>query len=204
MSKKEYFIGIDASKDRLDVAVRPTADIKSFVNDDDGISELLAFLKDLSPVRIIVEATGTLEKPLVRALSIKNLPVVIINPRHAQDFTRATWTLAKTDEIDALILARFGETLRPEVPSLKSEETESLEDLVTRRRQIIEMLTAEKTGFAPRVDRHAKTFKPVSTGSQKASISSMMSWMISSSKIPCGARRTTFSVAFPEWAPFSL
>ncbi|HPL63373.1 MAG TPA: IS110 family transposase [Syntrophales bacterium] len=144
MSEKEQFVGIDISKDRLDLAVRPSGESKMFENNDHGISELIAFLKPLNPARIVVEATGKLELPVVRALSIKQLPVVVINPKHARDFAKATGTLAKTDKIDACILARFAETLKPELRPLKSEEAEKLEELVTRRRQLIEMLTAEK------------------------------------------------------------
>lgn len=144
MSEKEQFIGIDVSKDRLDLAVRPTGETRSFQNNDEGISEMMAFLKGFNPARIIVEATGKLEFPVVRALYVKQMPVVVINPKHARDFAKATGTLAKTDKIDAHVLARFGETLKPEIRPLKSEETESLEDLVTRRRQLVEMLTAEK------------------------------------------------------------
>ncbi len=144
MSEKEQFAGIDVSKDRLDLAVRPSGETRNYPNNQKGISELIAFLKGINPARIVVEATGKLELPLVRALSMQQMPVVVINPKQARDFAKATGTLAKTDRIDAHILARFAETLKPELRPLKSEETERLQELVTRRRQLVEMLTAEK------------------------------------------------------------
>jgi len=144
MSDKEQFIGIDVSKHQLDLAIRPSGETRVFHNNEEGISEMVVFLKTCPSSRIVVEATGKLELPVVRALSVHGMPVVVINPKQARDFAKATGTLAKTDKLDAHILARFAETLKPELRPLKSEETEKLEALVTRRRQIVEMLTAEK------------------------------------------------------------
>ena len=97
-----------------------------------------------SPTLIVLEATGKYERQVARALAVEGLLFNIINPRQARAFAKATGILAKTDRIDALLLARFAELLKPEARSLKDEQTEALSDLVTRRRQIVEMITAEK------------------------------------------------------------
>lgn len=142
--EKEVFVGIDVSKDKLDVAVRPSGEILSFSNDEDGISLMVDFIKPLSPLLIVLEATGGLETASVGILAVKGLPVVVINPRQVRDFAKATGKLAKTDAIDAHVIARFGEAVRPEIRPLKDQETQKLDALITRRRQIVEMITAEK------------------------------------------------------------
>lgn len=142
--EKEVFVGIDVSKDKLDVAVRPSGEILSFSNDEDGISLMVDFIKPLSPLLIVLEATGGLETASVGILAAKGLPVVVINPRQVRDFAKATGKLAKTDAIDAHVIARFGEAVRPEIRPLKDQETQKLDALITRRRQIVEMITAEK------------------------------------------------------------
>jgi transposase len=116
----------------------------SFSNDEDGISVMADFIKPFSPLLIVFEATGGLETASVGMLAAKGLPVVVINPRQVRDFAKATGRLAKTDAIDAHVIARFGEAVRPEVRPLKDEETKKLAALITRRRQIVEMITAEK------------------------------------------------------------
>jgi transposase len=142
--EKEVFVGIDVSKEKLDVAVRPSGELMSFSNDEDGISVMVDFIKPFSPLLIVFEATGGLETASVGMLAAKGLPVVVINPRQVRDFAKATGRLAKTDAIDAHVIARFGEAVRPEVRPLKDEETKRLAALITRRRQIVEMITAEK------------------------------------------------------------
>jgi len=142
--EKEVFVGIDVSKDKLDVAVRPSGEILSFSNDEDGISLMVDFIKPLSPLLIVLEATGGLETASVGILAAKGLPVVVINPRQVRDFAKATGKLAKTDAIDAHVIARFGEAVRPEIRPLKDQETQKLDALITRRRQIVEMITAKK------------------------------------------------------------
>jgi transposase len=151
MSQKENFIGIDVSKHQLDVAVIPSGDSVGFANNDDGISFLLGFIKPFSPTLIVLEATGGLETSVVGALAADGLPVVVINPRQIRDFAKATGRLAKTDSIDAQVIACFGEAIRPEIRPLKTLEARKLDALNTRRRQIVEMLTAEKNrlGSAP-------------------------------------------------------
>lgn len=138
------FVGIDIAKGQLDVAVRPGDEVFRVANDEQGLKELLKRLRRLKPERVVLEASGGLEMAVVATLSAARLPLVVVNPRQVRDFARATGTLAKTDPIDARILAWFGEAVRPEVRALKDEETQALEALLKRRRQLVEMLTAEK------------------------------------------------------------
>lgn len=144
MNQQDFFIGIDTSKDILEVAVRPTGERMSFANQEDGISLLMDFVKPFSPRLIVLEATGGLERAAVSALAAEGLPVVVVNPRQVRDFAKAKGILAKTDKIDAPVIAQFGQSIRPEVRPLKGEEAQKLEALLSRRRQILQMLTAEK------------------------------------------------------------
>ncbi len=144
MAEREVFVGIDVSKEKLDVAVRPSGELMSFSNDEDGISVMVDFIKPFSPILIVLEATGGLETAAVGMLAAKGLPVVVMNPRQVRDFAKATGRLAKTDAIDAHVIAQFGEAVRPEIRPLKDEDTKKLNALVTRRRQIVEMITAER------------------------------------------------------------
>lgn len=141
----ELFIGIDICKDRLDIADDSNAKPWSVANNEKGVSSLVSRLKSFKPTRIIMEATGGLETLLYSALTLAGLPAVVINPRQARDFAKALGKLAKTDAIDARILALFGAAVKPEVRPMKDEKTQELAALVTRRRQLIGMLTAEKT-----------------------------------------------------------
>jgi transposase len=147
------FIGIDVSKSQLDIAVRPGNKRWSVVNAEADIAKVVETLNALSPQVIVIEATGGMEMPLAAALSQARLPVVVVNPRQVRDFAKAVGRLAKTDRIDAEILAHFGEAVKPDVRLLKDEDTQTLAAVVTRRRQVIEMLTAEKNrlGISPKV-----------------------------------------------------
>src|SRR4030043_763948 len=147
------FVGIDVSKSQLDIAVRPGNKSWSVVNAEADIIKVVETLNALSPKVIVIEATGGMKVPLVAALSHARLPVVVVNPRQVRDFAKAVGRLAKTDRIDAEILAHFGEAVKPDVRLLKDEDTQTLAALVTRRRQVIEMLTAEKNrlGISPKV-----------------------------------------------------
>lgn len=149
------FVGIDVSKDRLDIAVRPGGRVWSADNTEAGACEIAETLAGMSPQVVVVEATGGMEMPLVAALGHAGLPVVVVNPRQVRDFARAVGRLAKTDSIDAEVLARFGEAVRPEVRPLKDEETQALGAFVARRRQVVDMLTSEKNrlGISPKVVR---------------------------------------------------
>jgi transposase len=142
--KQQVFIGIDVSKKELEVALRPMGARSVFSNDEDGIALLVNFVRSFSPTLVVLEATGGLETGAVGALAAKGCPVVVVNPRQARDFAKATGKLAKTDSIDAHVLAHFADAVRPEVRTLKDVEAQNLDALNTRRRQIVEMLTAEK------------------------------------------------------------
>lgn len=151
MTTASVFVGIDVSKARLDVALRPARTQFTVPYDDAGIATIVARLGPLSPVGIVLEATGGLEVLLSGALATAGLPVVVVNPRQVRDFARATGRLAKTDTLDAQILAQFAEAVRPARRPLPDANTQQLAALITRRRQLVEMLTAEKNrrGSAP-------------------------------------------------------
>jgi len=138
------YVGIDVSKDSLEVAQRPDGEAWCVGNDEADIAALVARLAQSPPALVILEATGGMEMPLVRALVAAQLPAVVVNPRQVREFARATGRLAKTDTIDAQVLAQFGEAVQPEIRLLPDAATQELGALVTRRRQLIEMLTAEK------------------------------------------------------------
>jgi transposase len=140
-------VGIDVSKDTLDIA-SSEQEHWSCANNETGIQELLAALRPRALELIVLEASGGYEAACVAALAAAQLPVIVVNPRQVRDFARATGTLAKTDHIDAGVLAEFGAKLKPEVRTLKDEQTRELEALLMRRRQILAMLTAERQRLA--------------------------------------------------------
>jgi len=148
----ELFIGIDICKEQLDIADTTPSATWSVANDEAGIASLVDRLRPLKPKLIVMEATGGLETLLYSALTTANLPAVVVNPRQARDFAKALGKLAKTDAIDARVLAHFGSAVKPAVRPMKDEALQELTALVTRRRQLIAMLTAEKTRLkqAPR------------------------------------------------------
>lgn len=137
------FIGIDISQDHLDVALHTGAHWDE-EHTPRSLGGLVQKLQELAPTLIVVEATGGLERDLVATLGAAGLPLVVVNPRRVRAFAQAEGRQAKTDKIDALLLARFAERIRPEVRPLPEAERTELEALVTRRRQLLEMLTAEK------------------------------------------------------------
>lgn len=141
---KELSIGIDVSKRTLDVDGYPEPCRAQFENDTNGIARLAAWLVELQPQHVVVEATGGLEMELVSALAVAGLPVTVINPRQARSFAQAINHFAKTDQVDAYVLARFGATVNPAIRPFKDEHLRDLESVLTRRRQLVEMLTAEK------------------------------------------------------------
>ncbi len=138
------FVGIDVSKAALDVAAHLGQEAWQESNTEVGIDALRHRLQALSPELIVVEATGGYENAVVAALGAAGLPIVVVNPRQVRDFAKATGKLAKTDRIDADILALFAERVRPELRELKSEAAQELEALLARRRQILEMTQAER------------------------------------------------------------
>jgi len=142
------FVGIDVSKARLDVAIRPTGEKESVANDEAGIKTLIKRLEKIQPEAIVLEATGGFERLLMHALVSAELRVAVVNPRQVRDFAKATGQLAKTDRIDAGILARFGEAVRPQLHPLPDAVTLELRALTARRRQITEMIVAETNRLA--------------------------------------------------------
>jgi transposase len=148
MSKRERAVGIDVSKGLLDVAVLPEGESWSATNDEEGITQVVKRLKSLRPRLVVLEATGGMETALVGAAATARLPVVVVNPRQVRDFAKSVGALAKTDAIDARVLARFAEAVRPEVRPLKDKEASQFSALIARRRQLVEMLTAEKNRLA--------------------------------------------------------
>ena len=143
MKEVALFVGIDVSQDRLDLAVRPTGETRQVVHDPAGTGAMTEYLKKLGPQLVVVEATGGLETAVTAELAAEGLPVVVANPRKVRAFARATGQLAKTDALDARVLAQYGETLRPQPRALPDAATRELRALVVRRRQLVEMITAE-------------------------------------------------------------
>lgn len=140
----ERFAGIDGAKDSLEVFMRPDTIQENFPNDEKGRTDLTRFLGKMEPSLVVLEASGGYEIPVVEVLALRNLSVVVINPRQIRDFAKATGKLAKTDAIDAEVIARFGEVIRPEIRPLKDADAQRLQALVARRRQLVQMLTEEK------------------------------------------------------------
>ena len=151
----ETFVGIDVSKGTLDLCIEPAGETLHVEYDDKGISQVVKRLVEVSPTLIVMEATGGLEMRLAGELSAKSLPVAIINPRQARDFAKATGQLAKTDSVDAAILAAFARAIRPAVRPIKDADTRALDDLVTRRRQLVDMRVQEtlRLGTASKIQK---------------------------------------------------
>jgi transposase len=137
-------VGIDVSKLNLDVAVLPGGEELSVTNDHIGCTELASKLKAISPKLIVLEATGGLENLVTGILVAAGLPVVVVNPRQVRDFAKATGKLAKTDRLDAKVIAHFGQAINPEPRPFKDDEAQVLTAMITRRRQIVDMITAER------------------------------------------------------------
>jgi transposase len=166
VTKEAVYIGVDVAKDTLDIAVSNSQETRQFANDHEGIAQAVQYIASLQPAGIILEATGRLEMPLAAELQTSRLPVVIINPRQVRDFARATGALAKTDAIDARILALFGLRIKPEVRPLPDKQAREMTSLLTRRRQLIEMLIAESNRLSradgdiqPSIKDHIKWLK---------------------------------------------
>ena len=161
MEGEARFVGIDVSKAQVDVAVRPTGKRWTLPYDQTGIEGLIPQIVDLGPSLVLFEATGGWELPLVAALAAAALPVVVVNPRQVRDFAKATGTLAKTDALDAGVLAHFADAVRPDVRPLKNAETQVLNSLTARRHQVMTMLVSEKNrlgtaigAVSPRIEAH--------------------------------------------------
>lgn len=139
----ESFVGIDVSKDTLEIGVHPSQDAYRVANTEKGLDELIKRLNQLHPQLIVCEATGGYETLMVSCLAAAGLPVVVVNARQVRDFAKSIGKLAKTDTIDAGVIARFASAVRPELRSVKDRPSQELSALVTRRRQIVEMIGAE-------------------------------------------------------------
>jgi transposase len=138
-------VGIDVSKEHLDVCSLPDGEIFSVANDRAGIDELLArLLEGVRPDLVVLEATGKYERPAAVAVAAAGIAVAVVNPRQARDFAKAAGRLAKTDRIDAEVLARFAGAVGPRPSVLPDEEARALQDILVRRRQLLEMIVAEK------------------------------------------------------------
>ena len=140
MEQHGIYVGIDVAKAQVDVAIRPGGDRREVSNDQAGIAALVAQMQQLNPAALVLEASGGLELPLVAA----SLRVVVVDPRQVRDFAKATGRLAKTDSLDAAVLAHFAEAVRPPLRPLRDTETQVLSSLVARRQQVMTMLVAER------------------------------------------------------------
>lgn len=151
------FVGIDVSKDRLDVHILPAGRTFTNQHDGNGVEQLVGELRQLAPVLIVLEATGGFEATVAAALAGARLPVAVVNPRQIRDFARATGRLAKTDALDAQVIALFAERIRPEARPLADADSRALAELVARRRQVVEMIGMESNRLHqarnPRVQR---------------------------------------------------
>lgn len=165
MSRSDVFVGIDVSKGSLDVATYPGIEVTCFANVPEGINALVAHLKVQGPTRVVLEATGGLEAEVAGMLFDAGLPVVVVNARQVRDFARAVGKLAKTDAIDAGVIAHFASAVKPSVRPLPDQQAKELSGLVTRRRQVVEMIGAETNRLA-------------TTGGQlKAQVQAHITWL---------------------------
>lgn len=159
------YVGIDVAKAHLDVATDPVSSPQRFVHDAAGVAALVAHVVTLAPVLVVLEATGGWETASAAALSAAGVPVAVVNPRQVRDFAKALNRLAKTDAIDAAILARFGARVQPTARALPEATQQALGAWVARRRQLVEMLTAE---------RHRLTF---ATGAVRRDVQAHIQWL---------------------------
>lgn len=155
------YVGIDVSKDTLDVAVYGDRSHWSFPNDQHGIEKAIITIKGLSPALVVLEATGSYEIPVAAELGVNGISTAIVNPRQIRDFAKSLGILAKTDVLDARVIARFSATVQPIPRPIANEDAQELGAIMARRRQIVEMITVEKNRFAsakkvvrPRIQAH--------------------------------------------------
>lgn len=155
MNTETVYIGIDIGKEKIDVALHSSETQWSFSNNDLGITEAVRNILEASPALVVLEATGNLQASLVAALAIAGITPAVVNPRQIRDFAKATGRLAKTDAIDARVIAHFAAAIHPEPRTLSDDQAQELKDIVSRRRQVSDMLTAEKNriGSARKVVR---------------------------------------------------
>jgi transposase len=156
MSDVPCFGGIDVAKAQLDVALRPSGERRAVANDASGVETLVDWVQTLHPTLIVLEATGGLERAVTSALAAAGLPVVVVHPRQARDFARATGQLAKTEALDARALAHFADVIRPTPRPLPDAQTQELRALLGRRQPLIVMRTAEQNRLAGTSERLTK------------------------------------------------
>lgn len=140
----DKFVGIDVSRGTLIVAVHPGEETKEFPNTDQGRVDLVTHLQALEVTLVVVEASGRIERPLARSLDHASIPLAVVNPRQVRDYAKAIGRLAKTDTIDARVLAQFAAAVKPQPRPLSDEKTQELADHLARREQLVNMITAEK------------------------------------------------------------
>lgn len=200
---EEVCIGIDVSKERVDVALWPTAETGSTSQSPQEVDSLARRIKKRKPILVVLEATGGLEIPIAAALAELKVSVAVVNPRQVRDFAKATGKLAKTGRIDALILAHFAQAIRPAARPLLAAKHRELKAILGRRRQLVEMITMEKNRLhstrsskvRTSIERHLKL------GSPSNSKASMTTWKRPSLNPRSGAPKTTCCAAFPAWGP---
>ncbi len=144
MTAAPTYVGIDVAKNRLDIAMHPSGECQQVGNDERGIRYVVSRLRKVPPTLVILEATGGLEQPVAAALALAGLPVAVVNPCQVRNFAKAVGKLAKTDTLDAKVLAHFAEAVRPEPRPLPDEQAQLLSATLLRRRQIIAMITSEE------------------------------------------------------------
>lgn len=142
--EEKVYAGVDVAKTSIDVAIHVSGEHRSFGNDEGGIDRAVAYLKELAPTLVVLEATGGIELPLVATLAVVEVPVAVVNPRQVRDFAKSTGKLAKTDILDARVLAHFAAAIHPQPRPLPDAHSQELGAILSRRRQLIGMLVAEK------------------------------------------------------------
>ena len=162
-TKQNVSVGVDTGKFQLDIYIRPLDVYFTVNNDEKGIKEAVKTIKKYSPDRIVIEATGRLEIPFIMACASANLPFVIANPIHVKRFAGALGQRAKTDKLDAQLIAHYGEAIQPNLSQLKPETMQAMSDLVARRNQLLVMQTMEKNRLQILPKELAMTIKPILT-----------------------------------------
>ncbi len=205
------FVGIAVAKDHLDVHIRPDGTAFRVPNDDAGLAAVVDRLRDLPPALVVLEATGGYEAPVAAALARAGLPVAIVNPRQVRAFAHGLGKRAKTDPLDAAVLAHFGEVVRPPARPLPDADTQLLQALLGRRRPLLDMRTAERNRLTPGPrPRSARGSRSTWRGSTSNARGSTRSWPRRSGRARCGAPRRTCCGASrgsgrwcppPSWRP---
>ena len=149
-------VGIDVAKDRIDVATDPPHRVLSVATDKDGLRQLKEYLQSYDVALVVVESTGGYERTIVAALRAADLPVAVVNPARVRDYANACGAFAKTDAIDAAILASFGRRIQPAPSALRSAVVERIDALLTRRRQLVGMRTMERNRIQQVIERFSK------------------------------------------------